>query len=357
MPVQTLDELCSKIAPADKQAAKNARQRWDNIAKPLRSLGLFEEAIIRIAGITGNADKISLDKRCNIVMCGDNGVLAEGVTQSESDITAVIARHLAKGIGSVSVFGRKANCRIMPVDMGMVEDVDEPNLLKHKLAHGTANIAAGPAMTMEQAIDGVLYGASLVERLAGEGYNIITTGEMGIGNTTTSSAIACVLLGKDAGEVTGRGAGLTSDGLKRKISAIERAVAVNKITKESSPMQILACLGGFDIAGLVGVFLGGAAYHIPIVIDGFISSISALLAQQICPVAHEYWIASHCSKEPAGEMTLNALGLRPLITADLCLGEGTGAVASLPLLDIALAYYREMGTFDDIAIEHYVPLS
>lgn len=356
MAVKTLKELCAKITPVDKEAMDRARDRWDNIGKPLRSLGLMEEAVIRIAGVTGDADNISLEKRCNVVMCADNGVLSEGVTQAGSDVTAVIARHLAKGIGSVSVFGRQARCRILPVDMGMQEDVDEPNLLLHKIAHATANIAKGPAMTMEQATDAVLFGANLVEKLKNEGYNIITTGEMGIGNTTTSSAIASALLQKPAREVTGRGAGLSSEGLDRKVSVVEQAIRVNGITKDSDPMQALACLGGFDIAGLVGVFLGGAAFHVPIVVDGFISTTAALVAGRICPDAHDYWLASHCSKEPAGQMMLEAVGLRPMITADLCLGEGTGAVALLPLLDIALAYYKEMGTFDDIAIAHYVPL-
>ena len=196
----------------------------------------------------------------------------------------------------------------------------------------------------------------VVKDLAEQGYRLLATGEMGIGNTTTSAAVASVLLGREPGEVTGRGAGLSTEGLRRKVDAIRRGIAVNH-PDPADPMDTVSKVGGLDIAGLMGVFLGGALYHVPVLIDGFISSVSALAAVRLCPDALGYMLASHASNEPAGKMVLEALGLEPFLYARMCLGEGTGAVAVMPLLDMALAMYRDMSSFSDINIDAYEHLT
>ena len=211
-------------------------------------------------------------------------------------------------------------------------------------------------MTREECVRAILAGANLVSDLKEQGYGLIATGEMGIGNTTTSSAIVSVLLGCPVEEVTGRGAGLSTEGLARKISAIQRAVALNR-PDPADAIDVVHKVGGFDIASLMGVFLGCAACRMPVLVDGFISAASALAAVRLCPAVGDYLLASHVSKEPAGEMILKALDLRPLIRADMCLGEGSGAVAAMPLLEMGLAVYRSMTTFEATHIESYVPQS
>lgn len=350
-----LEEQLAQIALPDERAREEAKARWDSIAKPLGSLGLLEEAVVRIAALTGSA-RVELDKRCVSVFCADNGVVAEGVTQTGSEVTAVVMENFTHGDASVCAMARAAHCDVIPVDIGVASDVSGPGLIVHKLGYGTENIARGPAMTREQALDALMFGISLVGELKRKGYRIIATGEMGIGNTTTSSAVTASLLGLPAEEVTGRGAGLSTEGLARKIKVVERALVVNH-PDPADGIDVLAKVGGFDLAGLAGVFLGGAVHRVPVLIDGFISATAALAAARICPEAESAMLASHLSDEPAASLALDALGLRPLITAGMCLGEGTGAVAALPLLDMALAVYREMSTFQEIEIDAYQPLS
>ena len=213
----------------------------------------------------------------------------------------------------------------------------------------------GPAMTREQAVKGIEAGIAMVEELKEKGYQILATGEMGIGNTTTSSAVASVLLKQSVESMTGRGAGLTSEGLVRKIAAIRKAIEVNQPDPEDA-VDVLAKVGGLDIAGMTGVFLGGAVYHIPVVMDGFISCVAALIAMEICPAAGDYIIASHVSKEPAAHLILEHMKKEAILHADMCLGEGTGAVALFPILDLAAAVYSSMSTFDEIHVEQYEEL-
>ncbi len=348
-----LEQALEQIVPADQVAQAAAKRRWDSIAKPLGSLGLLEEAIIRIAGITGDS-RVCLDQRCVVICCADNGVVAEGVTQTGSEVTAVVTENFCKGETSVAVMAQVAHCDLLPVDLGVARAVQGDGLVVHKLGYGTGNIAREPAMTREQALEGIEFGLNLAGSLCAQGYQILATGEMGIGNTTTSSAVAAVLLGCAPVQVTGRGAGLDSAGLSRKLAAIEQALALHQ-PDPTDPLDVLAKVGGFDLAGLCGVFLGAAVARRPVLVDGFISAVAALLAVRLCPAAADYLLASHCSKEPAGSRLLEELGIRPMITADMCLGEGTGAVAALPLLDMALAVYNRMSTFAEIAIEAYQP--
>ena len=336
------------IAPPDSAAMAKAQSRWNTIAKPLGSLGRLEEAVIRLAGLTGDAG-VRLDRRAVLVLCADNGVLAQGVAQTPGEITAIMAGFIARGMSSVCCMARKAGADVLTVDMGMLRRIDSPGMIDRHIADGTCDMSQGAAMTREQALQAILFGIDLVRDCRDQGYQILATGEMGIGNTTTSSAIAAVLLGQPVAVMTGRGAGLSDEGLLRKRAVIEQAIAVNKPNPDD-PLDVLHKLGGFDIAGLCGVFLGGALYRVPILIDGFISAVSALIAQRLCPAASVCMQPSHVSAEPAGRIVLTELGFAPLIDAQMRLGEGTGAVASLPLLDMALSVYHDLITFADIGM-------
>ena len=348
----TLEETLAQIKPLDKTAMEMAAKRWDSIAKPLHSLGKMEKLVIQIAGITGSAD-VSVKKRALVPMCADNGVVEEGVTQTGQEVTAIVAENFLSGATSACVMSRQCGTDVIPVDIGMVVDTKLPTDLK--IACGTANMTKEPAMSREQAVQALEAGIEMVRRLKEEGYELLATGEMGIGNTTTSSAVAAVLLDRPIEEMTGRGAGLSGDGLTRKINAIKKAIEVNSPDPEDA-IDVLAKVGGFDIAGMAGMFLGGAALGVPVVIDGFISCVAALIAQRICPTAGKYMIASHVSKEPAARLILEALGKEAVIHGEMCLGEGSGAVALFPFLDMGIAVYDSMSTFEDIHVEQYEEL-
>ena len=346
-------QLNSLIAPIDDEAVAKCCAHWDGLAKPIGSLGLLEKAVVKIAGLTGNIN-VRLDQRAVLVLCADNGVLTEGVAQSGPEITGLVTGGVAHGHAAVCQMSRVAKAKVVTVDMGIFETIDAPNLLDRRIAPGTGNIAVGPAMTREQALQAIQTGIELVRQQKEAGCSILATGEVGIGNTTTSSAVLAVLLGQKVADVTGRGAGLSDEGLTRKIAAIERAIACNKPDPEDA-LDVLMKLGGFDIAGMAGIFIGGAIYRLPVIIDGLISAVSALVASRLCPAGQCAMLASHVSAEPAAHLALAALNLKPLITAGMRLGEGTGAVCALPLLDMALSVYQSMATFSDIGIETYVP--
>ena len=347
----SLKKLCTSVTGPDVDAMARAKARWDSIAKPLGSLGLLEDAVISVAGLTGD-ENVSFSKRGVIVMCADNGVVAEGVTQTGQEITALVAENIARGEGSVCRMAKTAGADVVAIDIGMATPAE--HTLDRSIARGTANMTKCPAMTREQAAKAVMTGIDVVRDMAKRGYELLATGEMGIGNTTTSSAVVSVLLGVPASYVTGRGAGLSDEGLRRKISAIERAVEVNAPDKNDA-LDVLSKVGGFDIGGMAGVFIGGAIYGVPVLIDGFISAAAALLAVKLCPECRHAMIASHVSAEPAAKMVLDAIGKKPLICSELRLGEGTGAVCAMPLLDMALAEYGGMSTFNDIGMESYTP--
>lgn len=348
----TLQETIDKIRPIDRKAAALAQKRWDSIGKPLHSLGKMETLVMQIAGITGSAS-VNIKKRALVPMCADNGVVAEGVTQTGQEVTAIVAENFLTGDTSACVMCRQCGTDVFPVDVGMVSDTKVPRDLK--VMNGTRNMAKEPAMTREEAVRGMEAGIEMVRRLKEKGYTLIATGEMGIGNTTTSSAVASVLLDKPVEMMTGRGAGLSGEGLKRKIAAIQKAVSKNQPDPKDA-IDVLAKVGGLDIAGMAGVFLGGAAMHIPVVIDGFISCVAALVAQRICPFVKDYMIASHVSKEPAASLILEALDKEAVLHGEMCLGEGSGAVALFPFLDMGIAVYESMSTFEEIKVDQYKEL-
>lgn len=345
---ENLINTLSRLEGADREAMEGARAHWNNIAKPVGSLGLLEDTIVRLAGVQRQPD-VKIDKRAVLVMCADNGVLAQGVAGTPGEITAVMAGFIAAGRSSVCIMADQASADVITVDVGMFRALEQSSILDRRIAAGTADMTKGPAMSRAEAQKAILVGVELVSDMKSMGYNILATGEMGIGNTTTSSALASQLLGLSPEAVTGRGAGLDDEGLNRKIQAVKGAIEVNHPDPDD-PLDLLHKLGGFDIAALCGVFLGAALNGIPVLIDGLISGVAALLASRICPTSQDYMLASHQSAEPAGGMILSALGLSPLIRADMRLGEGTGAVAALPLIDMALAVYNDLMTFKDIGM-------
>lgn len=342
------------IVPTDKGAGKRAALKWNSIAKPLHSLGMLEDDIIKLAEIFGS-ENFSLDKRCAVVMCSDNGVVCEGVTQTDSSVTAIVAKAMAEGTSNINLMAKSCGADVFTVDVGIKGRVSADGLICRKIADGTENIVKGPAMSRSQAEKALQVGMDIAGELKQKGYKLIVTGEMGIGNTTTSSAAASVLLRLSPEEVTGRGAGLDDEGLLRKINAIKKSIEINK-PDPFDAVDIISKVGGYDIGGMAGLFLGGAVYHIPIVIDGFISAVSAALAAMICPLAKEYMLCSHVSREPAGIKMLRYLGFEPPINAGLCLGEGTGGVLLLPMLDAAMAVYDSSHSFDNLSIEKYKEL-
>ena len=346
-----LQQTIQSIQPLDTDAMETAAGRWDSIAKPLHSLGLLEEAIIRIAGMQ-KTTQVSLSPRALLVFCADNGVVAQGVTQTDQSVTAIVTENFTLGKTSSCVMAKKAGVDLIPVDIGVAKEMKIPGLLQEKIRMGTDDLTQGPAMRREEAIQAMETGIRLARRLAEKGYRAIATGEMGIGNTTTSAAVAAVLLGRDPSDVTGVGAGLPAKGLIRKVEAIRRGIAVNR-PDAGDPLDVLAKVGGLDLAGIAGAFLGGASAGVPVIIDGFISAAAALVAVRLCPVCADYMLASHVSAEPAGQMLLDALGHRAVLHAGMCLGEGTGAVALFPVLDMGLAVYEQMSSFSDIKMEPY----
>lgn len=345
-------ERIKQIRPYDSFAVKRAEEKWKNVAKPLHSLGLLEECVNKMAGIFGD-ENFTIDKRVAVVMCADNGVVEENVSQSDSHVTSAVAKAIAKQNSNVNHIAKTFCCDVIGVDIGMKDTIQSENLLMCKISNGTQNIAKGRAMTISQVQQALITGMNLVKKLKEQGYKIIVTGEMGIGNTTTSSAIASVILNLPPEDVTGKGAGLDNQRLQKKIRVIEQAVKINS-PDPNSPTDILSKLGGYDIAGMTGLFLGGAVCHIPVVIDGFISSVSAVLAVMFNENVKDYILCSHVSKEKAGKALLKYLGMKPLITAELCLGEGTGGVMLLPLLDGAMSVYHSSHSFASLNMERYV---
>lgn len=346
-----IDEIISNILPGDENAMKEAYDRWMAIGKPLFSLGKLETVVTKMAGIKGTSD-YNIEKKGLLIMCADNGVVEEGVTQTGQEVTAIVADNFTHHATSVCAMCDVAGVDVLPMDIGMAVDVPSVSKREHKVCYGTKNFAKEPAMTREEVCQALFVGMEAVRKCKEEGYDLLATGEMGIGNTTTSSAVASVLLGKDVEVMTGRGAGLSAEGLQRKIRVIKNAIKMHQPDPEDV-VDILSKVGGLDIAGLAGVFLGGAIYHIPIIIDGFISSVAALCAVRMNAHTIDYMLASHVSKEPAGKLVLEALGLSPMLTCDMCLGEGSGAVAAIPVIEMGLSVYRQMGTFEDIQVERY----
>ena len=335
----------------DQAAADEARARWNEVAKPIGSLGVLEDAVTKIALVTGNPD-VDISKRCVAVLCADNGVVEEGISQSTHEVTTTVAESIARGISSVCLMCRPFGIDCLAVDLGMACPPRVEGVLDRRISGGTGNIACGPAMTREQAARALMVGVELVGDLKRQGYGLIASGEMGIGNTTTATAMACAFLGEDPEVLTARGAGLSDEGLLRKKAVISRALEVNRPDADD-PLDVLSKVGGLDIAGMCGMFLGGAVHHVPVIIDGLISAVAAWCAWSLKPASVHAMLASHVSSEPASGLLLDRMGLQAPIHAGMHLGEGTGAVSLIPLLDMALSLYREGTTFEACGLAPY----
>lgn len=342
------EQTLAGIRPADKTAEQEAQRRLDNLAKPIGSLGKLEDIAVKLAGITGNV-KNSIEKKCTVVMAADNGVCAEGVSACPQAITTVQSINFIKGITGIGVLSKHANADVRVIDIGIDNDVEYPGLVNRKIRKGTSNMAKGPAMSREEAVKGMEIGIEAVGQLVREGYNLLGTGEMGIGNTSTSSAVLMSFSGCSADTAVGKGAGLTDEGFENKKRVITQAIEVNKPDK-NDPIDVLSKVGGFDIAGLAGCFLGAAYYRVPIVIDGFISAAAALIAYKLCPAARDFMIPSHCSEEPGFLYVMKEIGLDPMLNLNMRLGEGSGCPLAFNIIEAATAMMNNMATFEEAAI-------
>jgi nicotinate-nucleotide--dimethylbenzimidazole phosphoribosyltransferase len=346
---QRLQEVIGRIQPLDTLAQSQALARQAALTKPEGSLGRLEALSIQIAGITGQALP-EIEHKVVVTMAADHGVAAEGVSAFPQEVTRQMVSNFLRGGAAINVLGRHTGTRIVVVDLGVAADIaPHPNLLDRKVAPGTGNIARGPAMSRDQAIQALLSGVAVVEEELTKGLDIVGTGDMGIANTTPSAAIAVALMGIAAAEMVGRGTGLDDAGLVRKVKVVETAIAVNRPDADD-PLDVLAKVGGFEIAGLAGVMLGAAAHRRPVVVDGFISTAAAMIAVGLAPRLRQYLIAAHCSQEKGHRIMLDWLGLEPLLDLGMRLGEGTGAVLGIFLVEAACKILAQMATFGQAGV-------
>jgi nicotinate-nucleotide--dimethylbenzimidazole phosphoribosyltransferase len=345
-----LEEIIKQIKPLDELAMQSARLRQHTLTKPRGSLGKLEDLSIQLAGITA-CSLPSVERKTVIVMAADHGVTSEGVSAYPAEVTPQMVANFLRGGAAINVLAHQANARVVVVDMGVATEIDDPsgNLIRRRVGAGTANLAKGPAMTREQAAESIQSGIEIAEAEIGRGIDILATGDMGIGNTTASAAIACVLMNYSAENVAGCGTGLDDDGLKRKIDVITRGLDVNK-PNANDAVDVLAKVGGFEIGGLAGVMLAAAANRKPVVVDGFISTAAAMIAFKLAPAARDYMIAAHISQEHSHKMMLDWLGLNPLLDMNMRLGEGTGAALAFHLIEASTRILREMATFDEAGV-------
>ncbi|WP_017416995.1 nicotinate-nucleotide--dimethylbenzimidazole phosphoribosyltransferase [Clostridium tunisiense] len=345
-----------EIKELDKGAMEAAATRLDNLIKPIGSLGRLEDIAIQLSGITGNLHN-EVSKGCNVIMCADNGIWDEGISTCPQDLTQSQTLNFTRGLCGINAVCSTSNMDIRVVDIGIKGDINHPQVINKKIRYGTWNMCKGRAMTEEEAIKAIEAGIEVVGDLVKEGYQIIGTGEMGICNTSTSSAIIMALTGCSSEEAVGMGAGLTEEGFEKKKRAIEKALELNKPSKEN-PIDVLAKVGGFDIAGLVGCFLGAAYYRVPIIVDGIISSAAALVAWKINPLVKDYMIPSHSAVEVGQKIVMKNLGLEPILNLNMRLGEGTGCPLVHNIVIAATRVMNNMATFQEAAIasEHFVDI-
>lgn len=334
-----------KIKPLDKEAMSAARARQAQLAKPPGSLGRLEELSVQLAGITGKV-RNTIEKKHLLVFAADNGVVEEGVSSAPQSVTLQQTVNLTRAKTGASVLAKHFGCGITVCDVGVNADVTEKAVLNRKIAYGTKNIAQGPAMTREQALTAIRTGIELAQSTDAD---VLGVGEMGIGNTTTSSAVLSVLLDADVEDVTGRGGGITDENFRKKKDVIRRAIALNRPDR-SDVVDVLAKVGGFDIAAMCGAFLGAAATQRPVVIDGFISAVAALCAVRLCPNVRGYLIPSHASYEIGYRLAMDAMELQPMLLLEMRLGEGSGCPLAFEILSAACAVMNHMATFDQAGI-------
>lgn len=340
-----VDALVREVLPLDRSAMTAAETYQARLAKPPGSLGRLEEISIQLAGITGRVHN-ALNKKQLLVFAADNGVVAEGVSSAPQSVTKQQTINLMRGKTGAAVLAKHFGCGLTVCDVGVNADIYESTVLNRKIAYGTQNICTGPAMTREQTLQAILTGAEIARTVDAD---VIGVGEMGIGNTTTSSAVLAVLLGADVEAVTGRGGGITEESFRKKKAVIRTAIEVNRPDRDDV-VGVLSKVGGFDLAAMCGAFLGAAAARRPAVIDGLISAAAALCAVRLCPNVHGYLVPSHASFEIGYRLAMEAMDLRPLFDLGMRLGEGSGCPLAFQVLDAACAVINDMATFDEAGI-------
>lgn len=340
-----LDALVREVLPLDRSAMTAAEEYQARLAKPPGSLGRLEEISIQLAGITGRVHN-ALNKKQLLVFAADNGVVAEGVSSAPQSVTKQQTINLMRGKTGAAVLAKHFGCGLTVCDVGVNADIYESAVLNRKIAYGTQNICTGPAMTREQTLQAILTGAEIARTVDAD---VIGVGEMGIGNTTTSSAVLAVLLGTDVEAVTGRGGGITEESFRKKKAVIRTAIEVNRPDRDDV-VGVLSKVGGFDLAAMCGAFLGAAAARRPAVIDGLISAAAALCAVRLCPNVRGYLVPSHASFEIGYRLAMEAMDLRPLFDLGMRLGEGSGCPLAFQVLDAACAVINDMATFDEAGI-------
>lgn len=347
--MELYEKIKAGIGPAYKDSMKEAAERLDKLAKPIGSLGMLEEIAVKISGMTGKQYN-SFEKKATVVMAADNGVVEEGVSSCPQTVTTIQTLNFLKGFAGISVLSKHAGADIRVVDIGIGSDLEYPGLINRKIRKGTSNMAKGPAMSREEAVKAIETGIEIVTQLVKEGYSLFGTGEMGIGNTSTGSAVVMSFLGCCAEAAVGKGAGLTEEGFENKKAVIKKAIVLNN-PDPKDPIDVLSKVGGFDIAGMAGCFLGAAYHRKPIVIDGLISAAAALTAYRINPLVKDYLIASHCSEEPGYKLITNEIGIRPMLNLNMRLGEGSGCPLAFNIIEAAEAIISEMATLEEAMID------
>ena len=344
-----LSSIINNIKPLDENAMFEASCRMDKLIKPIGSLGRLEKLAVKISGMTGKIYN-SINKKCVVVMAADNGICEEGVSTSPQVITAMQSVNMARGLAGISVLCNHALSDLLVVDIGIKHDYMCESIINKKIRRGTWNFSKGPAMTHEEAVKAIETGMEITQGLIKDGYDIIGTGEMGIGNTSSSSAVIMGLTGCSAEEAVGKGSGLTEEALINKRAVISKAIGINR-PDSNNPMDVLAKVGGFDIAGLTGCFLAAAANRVPVIIDGFISAAAAMVAWRMNPLAKDYMIASHGSAEPGFDIIMQEMNLWPVLDLEMRLGEGTGCALMFNIIEAALKLMNEMATFEEVRME------
>jgi nicotinate-nucleotide--dimethylbenzimidazole phosphoribosyltransferase len=341
------EELLEGMGELDRDVMEAVRNRQLHLTKPEGSLGLLEELSVRLAGISSDP-RPKLERKAIVVMAGDHGVVEEGVSAYPQEVTQQMVLNFVKGGAAINVLARQVGARVMVVDMGVRGELP-PSVLGRKVGPGTKNMVRGPAMSRIQAERSIQVGFEVFDILAEEGVDVVGTGDMGIGNTTPSSAVAAAITGSSPELVTGRGTGVEGEAYRRKVDVVRRALDVNRPDGDD-PIDVLTKVGGFEIGGLAGLILAAAIRRCPVVLDGFITGAAALIAASLQPKVKDFLIASHRSVEPGHSVILDHLGLRPILNLDLRLGEGTGAALAFFILDASLAILREMATFDEAGV-------
>ena len=351
---QRLRDVVADVVPLDATAMSRARDRQRQLTKPPGALGVLEDASVQLCGIQATCPPLPLARPAVAVFAGDHGVHAQGVSPWPQEVTAAMVANIRAGGAAVNVLARQVGAEVVVVDMGVAADLEPgPGLLDHKVSRGTADLATGPAMSRDEALQALLAGVTVADRLVDAGHDVLLTGDMGIANTTPSAALVAAFTGAAAEDVTGRGTGADDTAWARKVDVVSGALAARPVTHDH--VATLASLGGFEHAGLAGLVLGAARRRVPVVLDGVIAGAAALVAQALAPDAIDYCFAGHRSVEPGHAVALARLGLRPLVDLDLRLGEGTGALLALPVVAAAGATLREMATFDSAGVARKDP--